>query len=124
MKYEFTLKGKQPSLNEYINLCRHNKHTGARFKREVQEIISWQIPPKLKEKQLTGVVITFRWYEQNRRRDEDNVKSAKKYILDSLVDVGTLQGDGHKHIIRQVDSDIMIDKNNPRVEIVIEEIEE
>jgi hypothetical protein len=39
------------------------------------------------------------FHEANRKRDVDNVESAKKYLMDSLVKCGVLQGDSPKWVI-------------------------
>lgn len=41
MQYYFMINAKLPSLNEYINACRRNKYQGAKFKRDVEEVIGW-----------------------------------------------------------------------------------
>lgn len=67
------------------------------------------------------VYIDFRWYEENTRRDKDNIAFAKKFILDALVELGILQGDGWKWMTGFSDS-FFIDKDNPRIEIEITEV--
>jgi hypothetical protein len=44
------------------------------------------------------VLLEFRWFERNRRRDHDNVAAAKKLVLDALVRAGVIGGDGWKHV--------------------------
>lgn len=66
--------------------------------------------------------ILFRWYEPNKKRDLDNICSAKKFIQDALVKMGVLQGDGWRHIIGFSD-EFYIDKDNPRIEVEIKEVQ-
>lgn len=54
--------------------------------------------------QLNHVKIDFEWYEGNKRRDLDNICSAKKYILDALVEVGKLKDDNRKYVCGFSDS--------------------
>jgi hypothetical protein len=39
------------------------------------------------------------FHEANRKRDVDNVESAKKYLMDSLVKCGVLQGDSQRYVV-------------------------
>ena len=77
--------------------------------------------------QLTGVhcekpvCILFRWFEPNKKRDLDNICSAKKFIQDALVDIGILAGDGWRHIVGFTD-EFYVDKENPRIEVIIREV--
>ena len=50
------------------------------------------------------VAVCFEWHEKTRRRDLDNIASAKKFILDALQECGILEGDGQKQIIAFNDS--------------------
>ena len=91
-----TIKGKLPSLNEYIAACRTNPHAGATMKRKVEEQIMWQIR---KMKPITRpVIIFFHWHEKNRRRDKDNVAAGKKFILDAMQKAGKLVNDDNRYI--------------------------
>jgi len=51
-----------------------------------------------------------------------NIAFAKKFIQDSLVQMGVLENDGWKHIEYFTDS-FAVDPKNPRVEVVIEDYE-
>ena len=44
------------------------------------------------------VRLNFIWYEKTKRRDPDNVASAKKFILDALQKQGILPNDSRKYI--------------------------
>lgn len=79
-----------------------NKYVGYKFKKEVEEVIGWSIKQALASKTLqkpTGaVIINFEWHEKTKRRDADNIASAKKFILDALVKNGVLVDDSRKHV--------------------------
>lgn len=79
------INAKLPSLNEYINACRRNKYQGAKFKRDVEEVIGWAIIEAKAKKMLQPTCkpckVAFEWHEKTRRRDCDNIASAKKFIL-------------------------------------------
>lgn len=115
-----TIPDRLPSLNEYTRACRSNKYTGAKMKKEAEEIIGWNIKLRLKDIHFDAPVrLKFRWFEPNRRRDLDNVAFAKKFILDALVKNGVLPDDGPKYVIGFTD-EFFIDKDHPRVEVDIE----
>ena len=93
---------KLPSCNEYINACRTNRHKGAKMKRDVEEMIMWQIRDlPVYDK---PVRIHFHWIENNRRRDLDNVAFGKKFILDAMVKAGKLTDDNRKIVTAFIDT--------------------
>ena len=65
-----------------------------------------------------AVYLRFNWIEPNKRRDKDNIASAKKFIIDALVKSGILENDGWKNVIGFSDR-FSVDKNNPRIEVEI-----
>jgi len=86
--------------NEYINACRRNKYAGARMKADIETEIMWQIKAQLKQQTVnTPVTIKFTWVEENEKRDLDNICSAKKFILDSLVKLNIIPNDNRKYVI-------------------------
>lgn len=98
----FKIKQKLPSLNEWVAANRSNKYLGAKFKNEVEEVIGWSIRQALTSKTLykpTGaVMVRFEWHEKTKRRDADNIASAKKFILDALVKTDVLVDDSRKYV--------------------------
>ena len=44
------------------------------------------------------VRIRFTWFEATRRRDLDNIYSAKKFVLDAMQKMWIIQGDGQKYV--------------------------
>lgn len=85
-----------PSLNQYINECRKNKFAGAKMKKNVDADIGYFIN-KL-PKYNNPIKIHFHWVEENKRRDLDNVRFAKKFILDSMVKAGKLKDDNRNYV--------------------------
>lgn len=67
------------------------------------------------------ITLTFTWYEENRRRDLDNIAFAKKFILDALVKNHTIAGDGWKYV-RGYSDCFHVDSDNPRIEVKISEV--
>ena len=90
------IRGRLPSCNEYITAERSNKHLAAKIKRETDQLICWQI--KRMKPIAQKVRIKFIWYEENARRDPDNVCFAKKFILDAMQKAGKLKNDNAKWI--------------------------
>ena len=100
-EYVVEIPLKLPSLNEYINACRYNRYAGNLMKQRVQKDLSVYLYslPKFKH-----VKIDFEWYEGNKRRDLDNICFAKKFILDTLVNLGKLEDDNRKNVCGFSDS--------------------
>lgn len=67
------------------------------------------------------VSLEFVWYEPNRKRDIDNVIFGEKFILDGLVEMGILENDSQKYVT-QVKHEVKCDKDNPRIEVVLNEV--
>lgn len=98
----FLIKHKLPSLNEWWYAIARNKYIGSKFKQEVEEVIGWAIKQALTSKSLRkpsgAVIIRFEWHERTKKRDADNIASAKKFILDALVKNGVLEDDSRKYV--------------------------
>ena len=117
----FTIYGRLDGLNDYTKACRTNRYAGAKMKERNEASVCNALfvygVPKVKGK----VHITYKWYEKNMRRDLDNVAFAKKFIQDALVSDGVLEGDSWQHIVGFTD-EFYIDKDNPRIEVIISEV--
>lgn len=70
------------------------------------------------------IQLTYTYYPaSNRQCDVTNVCSIhSKYFLDSLVELGKLKDDNYKFVPTEIFTIGTVDKENPRVEIKIEEI--
>lgn len=124
MEYKFTILGRLDGLNEYVRACRTNPYKGAKMKKEGEETAIWAIKRELPKVQIEQPVkIHYRFYEPNRRRDFDNISAfAHKVIQDSLVKTGVLKNDSWKEI-RGYEDEFYCDKRNPRIEVIIREVE-
>lgn len=69
------------------------------------------------------VTLAFRWYEPNKRRDLDNIAFAKKFIQDALVRTEIIERDDWNGVAGFTD-EFFVDKENPRIEVEIKEVEE
>ena len=101
MNYRIEIPLKLPSLNEYIYVCRKNRYSGNTLKQQIQAEISFYLQ---KLPKLNTVKIDFEWHEGNKKRDLDNICFAKKFILDSLVNLGKLKDDNRKNVCGFSDS--------------------
>lgn len=97
-----TIPIKMPSLNQYIGACRRNRYAAAKMKSDLEEEIGLYVArlPRFTK----PVKISFRWVEENKRRDLDNVAAGKKFILDALVKVGVLTDDNRKCVTAFTDT--------------------
>lgn len=123
----FSVKGRLPSLNDYVNACRTHWAKGAALKQDTETLIFWSI----KSAQNKGrcrpvtqpVVVAFLWHEHDRKRDADNVYSAKKYILDAMQTAGVIQNDNRKNVVDCIDMGIVpAEKGQDGVEVLIMEV--
>lgn len=112
------IPGTLPSLNEIIDAAKRNPHEYSKMKRAFTAYIS-----QLAKKQLGNVSVEhadfeFRWYCPNKRKDKDNVIAGQKFVLDSLQHAGIIGNDGWKQI-GDLNHKLEVDKQNPRVEVII-----
>lgn len=118
MKYRFEIDKRLIGLNEYTNVNRYNKYAGAKQKKEEQNYIKMCIKQQLGNLKINKPVIgTFTWIEENKRRDLDNICFAKKFILDSLVELGILKDDNRKMVCGFEDRFEYADKSKVIVEL-------
>lgn len=118
MTFKVTIPGRLCSLNEYIAACRTNPHAGAKLKKETEEQIVWYLArlPRFER----PIRLHFLWVEPNAKRDLDNVAAGKKFVLDAMQTAGKLPNDNRK-FVKGFSDEFAIDKENPRIEITIEE---
>lgn len=98
----FIIQAKLPSLNEYVDKCRGNKYGAAKYKREIEEVIGWEIRRAVSKGTLKPTdkpcIVHFIWYEKTAKRDCDNIASAKKFILDALQKQRIIKNDNQRYI--------------------------
>jgi Holliday junction resolvase RusA-like endonuclease len=113
------VSGELPGLNEVLNQAK--KHwTEYRRLKDIYTMLSW-IAAKKQLKPLTARArFDFTWYCKDRRRDPDNIASAKKFVFDGLIDAGILKNDGWGQVAALSDA-FYVDAKNPRVEVEIRE---
>ena len=120
----FTVPTRLPSLNEYIDACRTNRYKGAKLKADTEAVIALAVMQALQRGELRRptppVRIAFTWHESTKRRDADNVASAKKYILDAMQSVGVIPNDSRKYVKGFTDD--VVDDTRDFVEVKIYEV--
>lgn len=120
----FKIGQRLPSFNEYVNACRANPYVGAKLKKDTEYVIEFEIMLAKRNGSLKvpkpPVKITFVWHESNKRRDLDNIFSAKKYILDAMQKARVLENDSRKFIVGLTDE--IVDDTADFVEVKIYEV--
>ena len=121
--YKLVIPLKLHSLNEYIGACRRNPHSGAKMKRTDQDAVEWYIHSQLRGVRINKpVTMTYRWHENNRKRDLDNISGyGRKVIQDALVECRVLVDDGWKQV-QGFQDEFMIDRKHPYIEVIIKEV--
>ena len=124
MEYRLTIYGRLPGLNDMIEADRRDRRAGNRLKQESQETIRLYILRDLKHLKIEKPVeLHYSFYEPNRRRDLDNISGyAHKVTQDALVASGVLKNDGWSNIVGMKDS-FFVDARNPRIEVIMREVE-
>ena len=96
MQHLLTINGRLDNMNDYTRACRTNQYKGAKMKQKNDAVVIRAILEQLGRLRITKpVIIRYRWYEPNKRRDLDNISSfGRKVIQDALVQtkVGTMDG--------------------------------
>lgn len=99
---EFLIKAKLPSLNDYVDVCRRSKYQANQFKSEIEELIGWAIRQAQTKGSLKPtnkpIIVYFEWHEKTKRRDADNIASAKKYILDAMQKCKIIPNDNRRYV--------------------------
>lgn len=116
----FTIKGRFPSLNEYINACRRNVYLANQMKQKyTRTAMVHARETKVKLSIEYAVIVKIAYYEPNSKRDIDNISSfGNKVILDGIVKAGMLKNDSQRYICGIINS-VNIDKENPRIEVSV-----
>jgi len=116
----FTIPGTLPSLNEYISAERSSKYAGAALKKSATESVMW-ITNGLDPINMP-VRISILWVCPNKRKDPDNISSfGTKALLDALVKSNIIPDDTWRYI-RSIHHEFAIAKDNPRIEVTLEEV--
>ncbi len=107
------IKGELPSLNEMTNANRTHWSKGSKLKKNATELcriafVGQKIEP--------GFKMVCHWYCKNKKKDPDNIASAKKAILDGAQKAGAIENDGWAQV-KGFEDRFFVDNENPRVEV-------
>lgn len=123
MKYKIELPFKLPSLNDYIHILNRNKFEANNFKKGIEGDIIWAIKKAKTPRILKKVKITYTWIEKNKKRDIDNVSSARKFINDALQKAGIINNDSPSYVVGQTDIFLYDKLKGERVIVELEEVD-
>ena len=65
-------------------------------------------------------MVRFEWHERTKKRDADNIASAKKFILDALVKMKVLEDDSRKFV--KGFYDVIVDDKTDFVKVELIEV--
>ena len=116
---KFTIEGELPALNEIIDKSKAHHMAYASLKKEATNLVQWSANGLPK---MNRIKLNITYYCKNRRKDPDNIAAAKKFILDGLVKAGIIKNDGWKEV-KGWSEKWERDKDNPRIEVEIKEVE-
>ena len=117
----FVIPGRLAALNDYTKSNRAGQFIGAGVKVKQERIVTKAIIEAELPHFVGKVHIDIEWYEESKRRDFDNIAFAKKFIFDSLVNAGVLDGDSWRYLSapEPFRDRFYIDKSNPRIVVTI-----
>ena len=115
------IRERMPGLNAYIDAERGHRYQASKLKKHWTEIVAFQARRQgLQSVRHYPVTVRCDWYEENRRRDVDNVRFAIKFVLDGLQAAGVIESDGQRHVAGLEDG-FYVDSDDPRVVVTIVE---
>lgn len=121
----FVISGRLANLNDYQYACRSHYMVGNKMKKQEQSKVKQAIIcANLKPVENYPIKIKYHFYEENRKRDLDNIAAmAHKFVQDSLVSMEILENDGWKQV-KGFEDEFDVDKDNPRIIVEIYEKDE
>lgn len=93
MEQILTMTVLPPTLNDIIKSARGNRFGNAALKKSWTRRIEAAVVAQKVQAMPGQVYLEFVWRVKNRRRDQDNISAAQKFILDGLVGSGILEDD-------------------------------
>lgn len=114
------IDGPLPDLNQVITAAKSHWAKYHTLKREWTDIVAWTCF-KQRIRPLKKVFLDITWVEKNKKRDQDNIAFAKKFILDGLQAAGVIPDDGWKNVEGWTEK-FKVDKAMPGVQIKINEV--
>lgn len=123
MFYTIEIPGRFESLNKYLGELGRHPIAGNRMKQRDENICVTYIRKALNNTKLkTPIIIHYGFYEKNTKRDRMNIFAyTDKVFQDGLQKAGNLKNDDW-HSVLNTTHDFFVDTENPRIEIVIQEV--
>lgn len=116
---KIVFKGEFTDLNTYIKAINGSKFSGNNIKQEETDRVYYEcLKQKIKPTEEYPVHIVYNWYSKDKRKDIDNICFSKKYINDGMVIAKVIKDDSQKYVT-SIEDNFFVDKNNPRVEVLI-----
>ena len=94
----FEIPLRLPTMNAMVAANRRSPYAGAGLKKKADADVCWWIKAAGLAPITNPCIVQMIFTEPDKRRDVDNVESAKKFVLDALVKSGVLQGDSPKYV--------------------------
>lgn len=123
MKQVFEIEGRLTSYNVHERKARGNKYRANADKVRTENIIAWAIRKAKLQPVSTRQWVAIEWHEKNRKRDPDNIASAKKFILDALQKTRILPKDSARYV-RGFTDQFVYDKTDRVIVTLVEYVEE
>ena len=122
---KITIDGELPALNEIIDKSKSHYMQYAKMKKMATNRVAWACNQLdiIDKVTLNSIELQITYYCKNRRKDPDNIAAGKKFILDGMVKAGVIGNDGWKEV-KGWSEKWERDKDNPRIEVEIEEVVE
>lgn len=92
------LNFKFPSLNDALGKALTNRYAYGTLKKGLTRYVAQECKIQRLKREPGPLRVEFHWQEKDKRRDLDNVASAKKFILDGLQEAGVIKNDNAKYI--------------------------
>lgn len=113
------IPGELPDLNKIIDVSKQHYMKYRNLKKEYTDLVTWLAKGKGKFERID---LNITWYCKNKRKDKDNIAVGIKFILDGLVAAEVIKNDGWKEV-NNFNHIFKVDKENPRIEVEIKEVE-
>lgn len=120
---KIVIDGDFPGLNQIINTAKTHFGAYSQMKKEHTERVQWACKELSPDFEPDRVFLNITYFVPNWRKDQDNIAVAKKFILDGMVEEGIIEDDSHQYIAGWKER-FKKDKENPRIEVVVEEVEQ
>lgn len=122
--HTFIIHDRLPGLNEIIGAARQHYHSSASQKKKYTQLCSQYVRAGRVPRFERPVTLEIHWIEPDRRRDIDNITGGgTKFVLDALVEMECLKGDGQRWVTGLSHTFGDPDKRHPRIHVTIKENE-